>query len=57
MSCRNLDDSGGIENGAVRESGVLFRVILSDGSSCIFNGAPSATEWREATFACRVRRL
>jgi hypothetical protein len=40
MSFRNLDDSGGIENGAVRESSVLFRVMLPDGSSCIFNGAP-----------------
>jgi hypothetical protein len=38
---RNLDDRGGIENGAVRESGALLRVILPDGSSCIFNGAPS----------------
>jgi hypothetical protein len=40
MSLRTLNDSGGIENGAVRESSVLFRVMLPDGSSYIFNGAP-----------------
>jgi hypothetical protein len=39
MSFRNLDDIGGIENGAVCQSSVLFRVMLPDGSSCIFNRA------------------
>jgi hypothetical protein len=47
MSCRNLDDSGGIENGAVRESSVLFRVMCPTGRAAFSTVGPRATEWRE----------
>jgi hypothetical protein len=36
MMCRKLNDTGEIAYGAVREGGLSLRVILPDGSSCIF---------------------
>ena len=38
MMCRKLNDTGEIAYGAVREGSLSLRVMLSDGSSCIFQG-------------------
>jgi hypothetical protein len=38
MMCRKLNDAGVIAYGAVREGGLSLRVMLPDGSSCIFQG-------------------
>jgi len=42
MSCRNQNDRGDIRNGAVRQNGLSFRVMMLDGSSCIFDSTSSA---------------
>ena len=39
--CRKLNDTGQIAYGAVREGSLSLRVMLSDGSSCIFQGKRS----------------
>lgn len=41
MMCRKLNDTGEIAYGAVREGSLSLRVMLSDGSSCIFQGKHS----------------
>ena len=41
MVCRNSNTTGTVVNGKVRASAVDWRVILPDGSSCLFNGRPS----------------
>jgi len=41
MMCRKLNDTGEIAYGAVREGSLSLRVMLSDGSSCIFQGKRS----------------
>ena len=41
MMCRKLNDTGEIAYGTVREGSLSLRVMLSDGSSCIFQGKRS----------------
>jgi hypothetical protein len=41
MVCRDSNTTGTIADGKVRASGVDWRVMLPDGSSCLFNGRPS----------------
>jgi hypothetical protein len=41
MMCRKLNDTGEIVYGAVREGSLSLRVMLPDGSSCIFQGRRS----------------
>ena len=41
MMCRKLNDTGEIAYGAVREGGLSLRVMLPDGSSCIFQSKRS----------------
>jgi len=41
MMCRKLNDTGEIAYGAVREGGLSLRVMLPDGSSCIFQARRS----------------
>ena len=41
MMCRKLNDTGEIAYGAVREGGLSLRVMLPDGSSCIFQSRRS----------------
>jgi hypothetical protein len=41
MVCRDSNTTGTIVNGKVRASAVDWRVLLPDGSSCLFNGRPS----------------
>ncbi len=52
MLCRNLDEAGAIKDGAMRQGGLLaFRVMLHDGSSCLFSGVP----WQDrvtGTYLC-----
>jgi hypothetical protein len=42
MMCRKLNDTGEIAYGVVREGSLSLRVMLSDGSSCIFQSKRSA---------------
>jgi hypothetical protein len=42
MVCRDSNTTGTISDGKVREGGVGMRVMLPDGSSCLFNGRPSS---------------
>jgi hypothetical protein len=41
MVCRDSNTTGTIAEGKVREGGPGIRVMLPDGSSCLFNGRPS----------------
>jgi hypothetical protein len=41
MVCRDSNTTGTIADGKVREGTVRLRVMLPDGSSCLFNGRPS----------------
>jgi hypothetical protein len=41
MVCRNSNTTGTIVNGKLRAGGVDWRLMLPDGSSCLFNGRPS----------------
>jgi hypothetical protein len=41
MVCRDSNSSGTIADGKVREGSVALRVMMPDGSSCLFNGRPS----------------
>ncbi|HTJ10075.1 MAG TPA: hypothetical protein VL393_10365 [Candidatus Binataceae bacterium] len=41
MVCRNSNTTGTIADGKVREGNVGMRVMMPDGSSCLFNGRPS----------------
>jgi len=41
MVCRDSNTTGTIADGKVREGGVGMRVMMPDGSSCLFNGRPS----------------
>ncbi|HTQ23555.1 MAG TPA: hypothetical protein VMI09_02590 [Candidatus Binataceae bacterium] len=42
MDCRDTNTTGTIADGKVRDGGAALRVMLPDGSSCLFNGRPSA---------------
>jgi hypothetical protein len=42
MVCRDSNTTGTIADGKVRQGGVGMRVLLPDGSSCLFNGRPSS---------------
>ena len=41
MVCRDTNTTGTIADGKVRDGGVGLRVMLPDGSSCLFNGRPA----------------
>jgi len=41
MVCRDSNTSGTIADAKVREGNVGMRVMMPDGSSCLFNGRPS----------------
>lgn len=41
MVCRNLDETGVITNGRMHGKMLSFRVLMPDGSSCLFFGIPS----------------
>jgi len=41
MDCRDTNTTGTIADGQVRDGGAALRVMLPDGSSCLFNGRPS----------------
>ena len=42
MVCRDSNSTGTIADGRVRAAGVDMRVMMPDGSSCLFNGRSSA---------------
>ncbi len=55
MVCRDTNTTGTIRDGKVREGGASMRVMLPDGSSCLFNGRPSQKNAREqltGTYFC-----
>src|ERR1700731_2768959 len=41
MVCRDSNSTGTIADGKVRDGSAALRVMLPDGSSCLFNGRPS----------------
>ena len=43
MVCRDSNTTGTIADGKVRQGTAALRVMLPDGSSCLFNGRPSQT--------------
>ena len=42
MVCRDSNNTGTIANGTVRERNVGMRIMMPDGSSCLFNGRPAS---------------
>jgi hypothetical protein len=49
MVCRDSNSSGTIASGKVREGNVGLRVMMPDGSSCLFNGRPSQDKQNKLT--------
>ena len=49
MVCRDSNSSGMIADGKVREGSVGMRVMMPDGSSCLFNGRPSQDKQNKLT--------
>jgi hypothetical protein len=49
MVCRDSNSSGTIADGRVREGNVGMRVMMPDGSSCLFNGRPSQDKQNKLT--------
>jgi len=49
MVCRDSNSSGMIADGKVREGNVGMRVMMPDGSSCLFNGRPSQDKQNKLT--------
>ncbi len=49
MVCRDSNSSGTIADGKVREGSVGLRVMMPDGSSCLFNGRPSQDKQNKLT--------
>jgi hypothetical protein len=41
MDCRDTNTTGVIADGAMHGSAIGLRVMMPDGSSCLFNGTPS----------------
>jgi hypothetical protein len=53
MVCRDSNTTGTIGEGKVREGGVGLRVMMPDGSSCLFNGRPSQNDQQlSGTYFC-----
>ena len=46
MVCRDSNTTGTIADGKVRDGGMGMRVMMPDGSSCLYNGRPSQNESR-----------
>jgi hypothetical protein len=49
--CRHLDETGTIRNGTLKHTRLMFRVMLEDGSMCLFTGRPAANEF-EGGYEC-----
>jgi len=49
MVCRDSNSDGTIADGKVREGNVGMRVMMPDGSSCLFNGRPSQDKQNKLT--------
>ena len=53
MVCRDSNTTGTIADGTVHESGVGLRVMMPDGSSCLFNGRPAGNNQKlSGTYFC-----
>jgi hypothetical protein len=54
MVCRDSNNSGTIAGGEVRHGNVDMRVMMPDGSSCLFNGRPSQNKQNKlsGTYFC-----
>ncbi|MGH7984849.1 MAG: hypothetical protein ACREQX_00965 [Candidatus Binataceae bacterium] len=51
VDCYNMDETGVIKQGSIRPGLLQFRVMLEDGSSCLFNSVP-ASERMTGGFMC-----
>ena len=49
--CRHLDETGLIRDGTLKYTRLTFRVMLEDGSMCLFTGRPAANEF-EGGYEC-----
>jgi hypothetical protein len=54
MDCRNDNETGKVALGTMGTDLLQMRVMMPDGSDCIFNGRPRATQSMAATCVCRV---
>jgi hypothetical protein len=52
MDCRDQNDSGTISSGSIQNGRVALRIGMPDGSSCIFNGAPSGANQLKGSYTC-----
>jgi hypothetical protein len=52
MDCRDQNDSGTIANGKMEHGHLALRIAMPDGSSCIFNGTPTAANRISGSYAC-----
>ena len=50
MVCRDSNTTGTIADGKVRDGAAALRVMLPDGSSCLFNGRPSQNKMTGSYF-------
>jgi hypothetical protein len=49
--CRHLNETGTIRDGKLKHTRLMFRVMLEDGSMCLFTGRPAANEF-EGGYEC-----
>lgn len=52
MDCRNQNDSGTIANGSMSNQRLALRIAMPDGSSCLFNGMPTAANQIRGSYTC-----
>ena len=52
MDCRNQNDSGTIASGKMEHGRLALRIGMPDGSSCIFNGVPTAANQIKGNYTC-----
>lgn len=52
MDCRNQNDSGTIAVGSINSRRLALRIGMPDGSSCLFNGVPTAANQIKGSYAC-----
>ncbi|HTW88259.1 MAG TPA: hypothetical protein VMD75_09645 [Candidatus Binataceae bacterium] len=52
MDCRNQNDSGTIASGAINNGRLALRIGMPDGSSCLFNGVPTAANQIKGNYRC-----
>ena len=52
QDCLHQNDSGNVSTGSVTSRRLAMRIGMPDGSSCIFNGAATASNTIRSSYSC-----